>query len=253
MRAQLHQRDQEIAILVKMVQKEKAKNAAGGGGGATAPPGGMGMAPPLQQASSPPRGGYGLPPKAASPIQVHGHDSGAGLSSTSGFGSTSGSSVGDSRASASTPAGSVIGVGSGGGRVGGGVGGMLASFSVPTEVLLDRKAALDAFKRNYPKQQVRQAPYDRVCVWRVRAAVHGPKTTSPWLTGADCVCRGRVYTWATDRGGEPGCDEAEDHGGQAAGVGRERLAQAHPVSEGHHRASARGEGGSCACPGCCSH
>lgn len=161
MRAQLHQRDQEIAILVKMVQKEKAKNAAGGGGGPGGPPGGAyggsgGMAaPPLHQASSPPRSGYGLPPKAASPIQVHGHDSGAGLSSASGFGSTSGSSVGDSRASASTPAGSVVGVGSGGGRVGGGVGGMLASFSVPTEVLLDRKAALDAFKRNYPKQQVR--------------------------------------------------------------------------------------------------
>ena len=155
MRAQLHQRDQEIAILVKMVQKEKLKNKGGGGGG-----GGGGA--PLSSAASgagshpDPRASYGngLPPKASSPIQVPGQSNAAlGMTRSSDFGSTAGS-MGDMRASIGTAGSGSVGVGSGGGRVGAGVGGMLATFSVPTEVLLDRKAALQAFKRNYPKQRV---------------------------------------------------------------------------------------------------
>lgn len=154
MRAQLHQRDQEIAILVKMVQKEKLKNKGGGGGG--------GGGAPLSSAASgagshpDPRASYGngLPPKASSPIQVPGQSNAAlGMTRSSDFGSTAGS-MGDMRASIGTAGSGSVGVGSGGGRVGAGVGGMLATFSVPTEVLLDRKAALQAFKRNYPKQRV---------------------------------------------------------------------------------------------------
>ena len=156
MRAQLHQRDQEIAILVKMVQKEKLKNKGGGGGG-----GGGGGAPLSSAASGAgshpdPRASYGngLPPKASSPIQVPGQSNAAlGMTRSSDFGSTAGS-MGDMRASIGTAGSGSVGVGSGGGRVGAGVGGMLATFSVPTEVLLDRKAALQAFKRNYPKQRV---------------------------------------------------------------------------------------------------
>ena len=153
LRAQIQQRDNEIAILVNMVKQLRSQggSSSGGGGGRAGPA--FASSPSSYTTSS------SLPPAAHSPSTYLHTPSTSGAYGAAGPSPSSIASMApQAPPHAPQPAGSsTFGPAAG-------VGSMLAEGSdIPREVLMDRSAALKEFKKRYPKMAVRGAACAEYC------------------------------------------------------------------------------------------